>query len=130
MRAGDGLLGLHDFETVSDTGSEPILGLGKRLFSKVDGASGDDNLFGSGIQIQQSGAHFVINASPEIVELGTSLLELSVSLEHVGVHAVACEDRYIQRTGHLPGSIGGSRVYTDVAVVGSHVDGRNVSRGG
>src|ERR1700733_9130012 len=98
-------LRLHDFQIVGNAGGKAILRLGKCLLCQIDRTACHSYLLGGGIEIEESSADFVIDASPEIRQLRTRLLKLRVGLEHVTVSSVAREDGNVQPAGDLPGSV-------------------------
>src|SRR5580693_6554342 len=117
MSAGNGFLRLNDFEVVGYAGGEAILRLGKSLLSQIDGTAGDLDLLGGGTQVQQRGTDFKIDASAQVGQLRTGLLQLGVSFENITVNFPSGKDGDGQASIHLPGSIRVGRGYSGVAVV-------------
>ena len=74
VSAGHGFLRLHDFQIVGYAGGEAILRLRECLFRQIDRTASHFHLLGGGVQIEQRGADFVIDAAAEIAELRTRLL--------------------------------------------------------
>src|SRR5208337_3083786 len=129
MSAGDRLLGLHYFQVVGNPGTESIPRLRKCLFRQLHGTARDLDLIGSGVQIQQSTADFIINAAAKIPQLRTRLLQLGFGFQHVAMNLSAGKNGDGKTAVHLPCSIGLSRVGSDVAIVRVETKRRIVTRG-
>src|SRR5260370_39971371 len=93
VRAGNGFLGLHNFQIIGDSGGKAILRLSQRLFGQFDGTAGDLDLLGRGIKIEQGRTDFVIDAATQIAQLRANLPELSIGDEDIAVDSITRENR-------------------------------------
>src|SRR3984885_11092879 len=91
--AGESLLGLDHFNTVSYSRAEAILRPSKALIGKLDILPGDFNLFFRGIQIEKSGANVLVNLPADVFRFGLSLTQFCFGLRDITFNPSAGEER-------------------------------------
>src|SRR5579864_6337415 len=93
VSVGDGLLGLHDFQVVSDACRETVLRLRERLLGQIDGTACHFDLLGRRIQVKHGGANLVVDLPAKVSQFRTCLPKLRFGFEDVPMHAVSSEYR-------------------------------------
>ena len=74
---------------------------------QVNIAFGDFDLFGGGLQIQESGAHVRINLPAKIFQVLARLFELRVGLQFIAVHFAALKNGEVQRAADVEDAVRG-----------------------
>src|SRR6202041_1282331 len=96
MRAGYGLLRLHDFHGIGDAGSEPVAGLRQSLLGEIDVASSDCDLLFAGFDVQQRSANVGVDLCAQALEFVPALFQARVGLEDIAMYVAALKDRNSQ----------------------------------
>src|SRR5262249_22334041 len=94
IRARQGLLGLHDFDSVRDTRAETFLGAREILIGKFDILPRDFDLLPRSMQINKCGADVAIDLDAEVLGCGHALKESGFRLRDVDLDASTSENRY------------------------------------
>src|ERR1700722_4824301 len=117
VSAGDGFLRLYHFQIVGYPGGEAILRLRESLFRQFHGTASHIDLLRRGIQVEQRGAHLVVDSAGQVPELRPRLLQLCVGFKNVAVNAIACEDGNVNPSGDLPRPVRLGGCHSDVAEI-------------
>ncbi len=117
MAAADHLLGLHHFDGVGHARGQPISRLRQLKGGQLPAARGRLHLFFRGGQIQECGPGVVVDAGPQVLELGLALRQIRLRLLDAPAGAAAVEERHGDGAGDREGRQRAANRQADDAVV-------------
>src|SRR5262245_56406576 len=114
----DRLLGLHHLEIVRHASRKPVACLHQFLVGQVARSRRDLQLLTIGLQVEECGAHVVVDLRAHVLRFRASLAEIGVGLREAALRPSSLKNRDDHRTRESVGGNAVRRGQTQHAVIG------------